>query len=162
MKLYLIFICLLLSACSSLPPVIKDARVTDITYDQASEDLDGYKNSLVRWGGVIVSVENNENSSLMRVMYYPLDNYDRPQLNEPSAGRFVIRSQEYLNPERYSVDREVTVLGVIDSDIGSTVGSNTRDWVPLIKSTAIHLWPINYRSNYYGNCRSCYFRQLFW
>lgn len=145
-----------------MPPAFTDARITDITYDQVSKNLDSYKNSLVRWGGIIVSVENNENSNLLQVMYYPLDAYGGPQLNEPSAGGFAVRSLEFLDPERYTIDREITVLGVIDNTTEPTMGGNTNGWMPLIKSTAIHLWPVNYHNNYYGNCRSCYFKQLFW
>ncbi len=163
MRLYLISICLLLSACSGLSPIFKDAQVTDITYDQVSEDIDHYKDSLVRWGGVIIDVENNEDFSLMQLMFYPLDYYGRPQLTKPSEGRFVIKSAEFLRPEHYySADREIIVVGVIDGDIELTTSNKTSVWVPLIKSTDIHLWPINYRGNYYGNCPSCYFRQLFW
>ncbi len=162
MRFYLISICLLLSACSGLSPVFKDVQVTDITYNQVSEDIDRYKNSIVRWGGVIIDVENNEDFSLMQLMFYPLDYYGRPQLNKPSEGRFVIKSAEFLHPEHYSADREIIAVGVIDGDIELTTSNKTSVWVPLIKATDIHLWTINYRNNYYSHCPSCYFRQLFW
>ena len=72
MRLYLIFIYLLLSACATLPPAFEDAQVTTISCRQVSADLDSYKNTSVRWGGVIVDVENDENFSLMQVLFYPL------------------------------------------------------------------------------------------
>jgi outer membrane lipoprotein len=50
MRRYLILTGLLLSACASLPPAIEDAQVEDVSYNQANADLDGYKNTLVRWG----------------------------------------------------------------------------------------------------------------
>ena len=162
MKLYLISICLLLSACASLPPAFEEAPVTNVTYDQVREDLEGYNKTLVRWGGVIVDVDNVENASLMQVIHYPLDYYGRPQLSKPSEGRFVIKSAELLDPEAYAAERELIVLGVIAGEIERTMRNETRVWLPLINATAIHLWPINYRGDYYGNCPSCYFRQLFW
>ncbi len=161
MKLYLIFIYILLSACSALPPAVKDAQVTEISYSQVSVDLDSYKNKSVRWGGVIVDVENDENFSLMQVLFYPLDYYGRPEIDKFSEGRFVIKSAKFLDPMVYTADREVIAVGVIDSEIERTV-DNKRSRMPLITSDAIHLWPINFRGNYFGNCRSCYFRQLFW
>jgi outer membrane lipoprotein len=161
MKLYLIFIYILLSACSTLPHAIKDAQVTDISYSQVSADLDSYKNTSVRWGGVIVDVENEENFSLMQVLFYPLDYYGRPEIDKFSEGRFVIKSAKFLDPMVYTVDREVIAVGVIDSEIERTVDNKSLR-VPLITSDAIHLWPINFRGDYFGNCRSCYFRQLFW
>jgi len=86
MKLYLLTICLLLSACTSLPPAFDNAPATDVTYNQARDGLARYHNTLVRWGGVIVSTEIIENTSLMEVTHYPLDHYGRPQLDETSEG----------------------------------------------------------------------------
>jgi len=162
MKLYLISICLLLSACTSLPPAFDNAPATEVTYNQVREDLAGYHNTLVRWGGVIVNVENVDDASLMEITHYPLDHYGRPQIDETSEGRFVIKSVELLDPETYAAEREIIVLGVIDGDIERTMSNETRVLLPLINSTAIHLWPMNYRNNYYSHCPSCYFRQLFW
>jgi len=161
MRLYLIFIYLLLSACATLPPAFEDAQVTAISCRQVSADLDSYKNTSVRWGGVIVDVENDENFSLMQVLFYPLDYYGRPELNKPSEGRFVIKSAKFLDPIVYAADREVISVGVIDGEIERKI-DNKRFRVPLITSDTIHLWPINFRGDYFGNCRSCYFRQLFW
>ena len=162
MKLYLISICLLLSACASLPPTFDNAPATEVNYNQVREDLARHHNTLVRWGGVIVSTENIENISLMEITYYPLDHYGRPRLDETSDGRFVIKSAKALNPAIYATEREIIVLGVIDGDIKRAISNEKRAWMPLINSTAIHLWPINYRGNYYRHCPSCYFRQLFW
>jgi outer membrane lipoprotein len=106
-------------------------------------------------------VENNENFSLMQVLFYPLDYYGRPQINKPSAGHFVIKSAELLDSVDYALDREIVAVGAIDGEIVRTI-NNQSAWVPQITSMAIHLWPINYRGEYFGNCRSCYFRQLFW
>ncbi len=162
MKIYWVLIGLLLSACSSLQPVFKDTPITDITYGQSSDNLESYKNSVVRWGGVIVGVENTKNASLLQVIYYPLDYYGRPQLNEINKRYFVIHSKELLDRQDYTAEREITVLGVINGDTEQIIGNNKNIRVPLIDSTAIHLWPINYRNDYFGHCPSCYFRQLFW
>ncbi len=162
MKRYLISIYLLLSACTGLPPAFDNVPATEVTYNQTREDLGSYYNTAVRWGGVVVGVENAENASLMEITHYPLDHYGRPQIDEISEGRFVIKSTELLDPETYTTEREIIVLGVINGDIEWTTSNKTRVFLPLINSTAIHLWPMNYRNNYYRHCPSCYFRQLFW
>lgn len=162
MKLYWILIGLLLSSCANLQPIFKDAPVADITIEQANDNLESYKNTMVRWGGVIIGVKNTEEASLLQVIYYPLDYYGRPQSNEINTRHFVIHSKEHLNHKDYAVEREVTVLGVIEGNIEQIISNNKTNRVPLIKSTAIHLWPINYHNNYFSHCPSCYFRQLFW
>jgi len=143
MKLYLLLPCLLLSACAGLPSAVRDAPAVDVSYNQVSRDINNYKDVSVRWGGVIIDVENEEHSSLMQVLFYPLDFSGRPQLNKPGEGRFVIKSPEFLDPAVYSKDKEITVAGVIEGDIERTVGKRTIQ-VPLLSATAIYLWPTYY------------------
>lgn len=161
MRLYLIFIYLFLGACSTLPPAFDDEMTKGISYRQVSADLDSYQDATVRWGGVIVDVEDDEEFSWMQVSYYPLDYYGRPVSNKPSEGRFVIKSDKFHEVTPYEADREIIVVGVVDGKIERKIGDKYLH-LPLIRATAIHLWPINYRGDYYDYCRSCYYRQLFW
>lgn len=151
MRLSLPLIFLLLTACSSMPSVIREMDVMSISYSRVNQETENYKNAPVRWGGTIVDVENEEEFSLMQVLFYPLDYYGQPQLDKPE-GRFVIKSNEFLDPAIYASDREITVVGLIDGKIERTVG-NKKISVPLITSTALYLWPVRYHnnpSNYYG------------
>ena len=147
MKLYLFLPYLLLSACAGLPPTIKNAPALPISYYQVSHNINDYKDAPIRWGGVIINVENEAQSSLMQVLFYPLDNSGRPQLNQPAEGRFVVKSPEFLDPAIYTEDKEITVAGAISGNIERTVGKRIIQ-VPLISATAIHLWPIY--ANRYG------------
>lgn len=137
----LLLLYLLLSGCAGLPPAIKNAPAINATYSQISHDINNYTDAPVRWGGVIIEVENEEQASLMQVLYYPLDFNGRPQLHKKGEGRFVVKSAEFLDPVFYSKDREITVAGVITGDIERTVGKRIIR-VPLLSATAIHLWPI--------------------
>ncbi len=139
---------LLLSGCAGLPPAIGNAPAINIPYNQLSHDVNNYKDAPVRWGGVIIDVENEEYASLMQVLYYPLDFSGRPQLHKAGEGRFVVKTTEFLDPEVYTKDREITVAGVISGDIERTVGKRIIQ-VPLLSATAIHLWPTY--PNYYDN-----------
>jgi outer membrane lipoprotein len=79
MRLYLFLFCLFLGACTSLPKTMRNANVADVTYTQASQNIDGHKDVLVRWGGIIIDVENEENFSLVQALFYPLSFSGRPQ-----------------------------------------------------------------------------------
>jgi outer membrane lipoprotein len=150
MKRHLLSICiLLLSACSNLPPLIEDPPLFDISYSQATPNIAHYKDAPVRWGGVIIGVENEQNFSLVQVLYYPLNSYGRPRLDEPNEGRFLIKSPEFLDPAVYTKDTEITVAGTLKGDIERTVGNKTLR-LPLISSTVIHLWPAYVPGGYYG------------
>ncbi|MBY0475506.1 MAG: Slp family lipoprotein [Nitrosomonas sp.] len=138
----------LLSGCAGLPPAIGNAPAINVSYNQLSHDINNYKDEPVRWGGVIINVENEKNASLMQVLYYPLDFGGRPQPHKAGEGRFVVKTTEFLDPEVYAKDKEITVVGVIAGDIEQTVGKRIIQ-VPLLSATAIHLWPIN--PSYYIN-----------
>lgn len=162
MRFYILLISLLLlSGCSALPSVFSDARIKDVAYAQVLADAESYTNTMVRWGGVIIGLENEESQNTLKVMSYPLDYYGRPDIDSESEGYFVIKSPERLDPEQYTAGRELVAVGVIE---GKTVPSPGHDSIglPVIKASGIHLWPVAYRSNYYWHCPSCYFQQLYW
>jgi len=123
-------------------------NVVDITYSQVSENIDSLRNVPVRWGGIIIDVENEEDFSLIQILSYPLNFSGRPQLDETHDGRFVIKSTEFLDPMVYAKDNEISVVGTLDSYIQRTVGKKIIR-VPLIQSMAVHLWPKR-QNNYYG------------
>jgi len=139
MKCNLIWLCLFLSACSSLPPVIEDAPEIDISYKQAQQNIASYKNAKVRWGGVIVDVENEQQFSLVQVLLYPLNGYGRPKLDKPNEGRFLIKRSDFLDPAVYKKDTELTVAGTLIEDAERKIGNKTLR-LPVIAADVIHLW----------------------
>lgn len=147
MKRFLFLPCFLLSACAGLPSTVRDVPTEQVSYDQVNNDIDRYKDVSVRWGGVIIDVENEEHTSLVQVLFHPLDFTGRPRLNKRSEGRFVIKSSEFLDPAVFSSDREITVAGVIEGHIERTVGNRTIQ-VPMLSAIAIYLWPNHYNRYY--------------
>ena len=138
MKRHLLSICILLSACSNLPPAIEDPPLYDISYSEATRGIAHYKDAPVRWGGVVINVENEQNFSLVQVLYYPLKCYGRPRLDKPHEGRFLFKSPEFLDPAVYKTDTEITVAGTLKGDVERSVGNKTLR-LPLISSTVMHL-----------------------
>ncbi|MEQ1638749.1 MAG: Slp family lipoprotein [Methylococcales bacterium] len=122
MKLYLLLISLLLCGCSSLPTAIKDAPDLAVSYAQAKQNINSYKNTPVRWGGVIIEVENEQSYSLLQVVYYPLNYTGRPQLSKAPEGRFVVKSTDFLDPAIYTKNKEITLAGVLNGDIERIIG----------------------------------------
>lgn len=147
MKCYLLINCLLLAACSHLPSAIENPPLYDISYGQAIQDINHYKNAPIRWGGIIVDVENEQNASLVQILFYPLSSSGRPMLDEANEGRFVIKSPQFLDPAIYSPNTPITVAGTLTGDIERTIGKKTLR-LPLISATALHLWPSQLDSYY--------------
>jgi len=149
MKLYLLMIFLSLGACSGLPKGMQEIQGTDVPYIEVNQNTENYKGALVRWGGIIIDVENEEDFSLIQAMFYPLDYTGRPQSDSAHGGRFVIKSSEFLDPVVYAKDNEITVVGALNGDIARTVGKKTIR-VPLLLSAVIHQWPHRNQYNGYG------------
>ena len=82
MKICLYLFCLFLGACTNMPKAIQHMNVVDITYSEASQNIERHKNVPVRWGGIVIDVENEEDFSLIQVLSYPLNFSGRPQLDE--------------------------------------------------------------------------------
>ena len=148
MKRYLLVICLLLAACTNLPKAIKDPPLYDISYTQVIQDIAKYKNAPVRWGGIIIDVENEQNFTRVQVLYYPLDSDGRPRTDQPNEGRFLFKTPEFLDPAVYNKNSEITVAGTLIGDIEHTIGKKVMR-LPLIASTTIYQWPAYRYSNYY-------------
>lgn len=148
MKSYALVFCLLLTACSHLPPAIENAPLYDVSYQQAAQNITHYKDAPVRWGGVIVEVENEQNASLVQVLYYPLNGYGKPQTDETNPGRFVFKTEKFLDPAIYSKNSLVTVAGNLAGNIDCVIGKKNLS-LPLINASTIYLWPPQI-DNYYG------------
>lgn len=140
MRTCLLLFCLLLGACVA-PIASNDMGIVDITYSQAVQGLSSNEDVLVRWGGVIIEVENEEKFSILQVKSYPLNYLGRPQLDKLSEGHFVIKGAEFPNPVVYAKNMEITVVGTLKGDIERTVdGEIIR--VPLILLSSITKKPI--------------------
>jgi outer membrane lipoprotein len=142
MKRYLLLSFLLLSACSTLPVAIKNPPLHDISYTEATtQKITNFKDAPVRWGGTIVEVENEQNFTLVQVLYYPLDSDGEPKIDKSHQGRFVFKTPKFLDPAVYTANAKITVAGTLADDVESTVGRKVLR-VPLILATTIYLWPV--------------------
>ena len=158
MKRYLSLTFLLLSACSTVPVAIKNPPLHDISYTEATtQNITNFKDAPVRWGGIIVDVENEQNFSLVQVLYYPLDSGGEPLKEKSNAGRFVFKSPLFLDPAIYVINAKITVAGTLTGDIERMVGKKVLR-VPLISATTIYLWQDYDYDSYYDNLcyGSCY------
>ncbi|MDT8364066.1 MAG: Slp family lipoprotein [Nitrosomonas sp.] len=135
-----------LGACGSMPPAIRDFSAIDMPYQLASQNTDSYQGTPIRWGGTVIEVENETDSSLVQILYYPLDRNGFPQTNQPSEGRFAVRTSDFLDPAILAKNSKVTVIGTLAGGAERTIG-NKLIHIPLILSEGIYLWPKDYDVN---------------
>ena len=128
---------------TSTPPLLTDTRVVNVSYSEASS----HKNDVVRWGGFIIDVQNEEDFSLIQIRSHPLDYKGHPRVHKPSEGDFVVKTSKSLDSGIYVKYSEVTVVGILDSDISLPVdGENIS--LPLIVLTGPEKYPYIWSEDY--------------
>ncbi len=143
---------LMLGACATQPPVeLATGTFTDITPLAAqTRNLTG---SRVRWGGTVASVSPKKNETCFQLVGHSLNSDARPKEEDKSDGRFMACASGFYDPAIFTVGREVTVVGILQTPIVGKIGDYDYRF-PLVSVEAIYLWPkreprVNYSTPYY-------------
>lgn len=153
---------LVLSGCSSqVPELIRTAPAGDIRVDEVQQKQgERFSGSEVRWGGHIISVHNQAESTLIEVLSRKLSDKGKPVADSKSRGRFMARIPGFLEPEEYPKDRLITVTGKVKDVMEQSVGSYPYPY-PVVDVEAHYLWPkvqnYHHRHHYYDPFYSPYF-----
>jgi len=138
---------LLLTACATTPPAIRQAPPGDLQLGEARDDISAHRGTPVRWGGVIVSVENKDNETWIEVLEHKLSRFGEPKRYSPSAGRFLIRVSRFLDPLLYTKGREITVIGILEGDVERSIGKQPYSF-PVVKADEHYLGRPDRRYSY--------------
>jgi outer membrane lipoprotein len=141
---------LLLTGCqSSIPLEIRQSLPGSPDLAQVrGGGIESFQGARVRWGGVIVLVENKADETWVEVAARELGSYGRPAVGDISPGRFIARVEGFLDPAVYRADRQLTVYGVVESAYNRAIGERPYSY-PVIKVERLYLWPEYLRQNYY-------------
>jgi outer membrane lipoprotein len=130
---------LLLAGCSNVPVAIKTAPQPDWQLNQISGKAASHQNEVVRWGGQIVKVENNDSGSLLHIAQFPVNSYGRPDETADSQGRFLARTADFIDPYIYKSGTLVTVAGKIADEQSVTVDKKNMT-IPVVEIGQIYRW----------------------
>ncbi|MGF1613713.1 MAG: Slp family lipoprotein, partial [Gammaproteobacteria bacterium] len=98
-----------------------------------------YAGKPVRWGGSIVSVNNEESGAWIEVVDHELNRYGMPEIRDRSPGRFMIRTAQFLDPAIYAPGRLVTVAGTLTGGREGSIGAYIYHF-PVVRPINLHLW----------------------
>lgn len=123
-KYFFILLCVLIMIGSwGCGPTVPRDIVQKVTWKKdfktLQADADQYVDEYVIFGGRIISTDNQRDNSEITVLQFPLDSSNRPQMEKESNGRFLIRSDSFLDPEIYAPGKLVTAAGRL-------IGAQTR------------------------------------
>jgi outer membrane lipoprotein len=148
MKYLTILFVVLLTACNSKLPVdIQYAPAEDLQLKQVVNAVPEYQGKPVRWGGEIITVTNDDGSSLLEIKQLSLNSYGFPLLNKPSYGQFIAKSKQYFDPEEYQAGLLITFSGIITAEEMKREIRRKDYYLPIIDITTTKLWPYYKSSN---------------
>ena len=127
-----------LAACVSVPESLQSPVTNMVTYEQAVMD-NVSSGTAARWGGVVASVENTPEHSIIEIVHYPLKANGRPNLRQASIGRFKAVFDGFIDPMVFKKDRVVSVLGALAQPMNGMVGEQPYTY-PSLQVSGYHLW----------------------
>lgn len=94
---------------------------------------------VVRLGGVILNVANEERGTVLEILEKPLNWRGRPKPGDASGGRFMAVFGTFLDKAIYRPHRAVTIIGEIIGVETAPLGEMAYDY-PLLSGRGITLW----------------------
>jgi len=141
---FIVLIAVVLQACAThsiQQPVVSPAQLS------SSPDLVAKGNELL-WGGEIVSVVNESDSTLLEILAYPLKTSGEPATGYTSIGRFLADREGFLEPHEYPAGSRVTVkgplLGFKDGKVDEAIYR-----YPALDAVELTLWPAEIMNQYH-------------
>lgn len=131
---------MLLSACATKPPLDAPEAVRDVAPAEAVQQVEQLQGTQLLWGGRIIDSSNLEDKTRLEVLAYPLNEAQRPQLDRPPLGRFLVTRPGYLETATYAPGRLVTVSGELDGVREGRIGEAHYRY-PELRAEQVHLWP---------------------
>ncbi len=147
-----------LLGCASNPPIGSSEQIeASPSIVTVLQDIDAHSGEAVQWGGTIASIENKQGETWLEIVSRDLKASGKPKRSDKTGGRFIVKADEFLEPEIYQKGRAVTVLGSLSGSQAGLIGEQPYLF-PVVTSEEIKLWPeyqdnprqINYGWSYYG------------
>lgn len=129
-----------LTACAG---GISKQTQSQITYfgpfDAVQQQPQKYQGETVMWGGRIIETVSSEKASEIVVLQLGLGGQNRPQDDDQSKGRFLIRSNRFLDPALYPQGTLITVVGPLKGTETRPIGQMEYRY-PVMDVIEIKKW----------------------
>lgn len=131
----------LFTACAG--GISKQAR-SQVTYfepfKQLQQETEKYRGETVMLGGRIVDVQVAAGATELVVLQLELAGSTRPVNNDNSQGRFMVRSDQFIDPAIYPQGTLITVVGHVSGAETRNIGAMPYRY-PVIDIVEIKKWP---------------------
>jgi outer membrane lipoprotein len=136
----IVLLLLLLGCAAGISPKVRSQVTYAGTFSDVQKAPDKYIGKIVIFGGKILNTQASPSASELTVLHLRTDSRDRPKDGDQSEGRYLIQSDQFLDPAIYKKEALLTVVGRITGSEVRAIGA--FDYVhPKLKAIEIKLWP---------------------
>ncbi len=136
-----IFFIMLVMGCAA---GISQQSRSKVTYTGSFSALqktpDVYKGEVIILGGRIIETKASSPLSELTVLQLALGSSGRPENLDQSEGRFIVQTNQLLDPAIYQKDMLLTVVGTLKGSKVLSIGGFEYTY-PLVELVEIKLWP---------------------
>jgi outer membrane lipoprotein len=127
-----------LAGCATVPKQLAGDNFQAITPQQAARQAS--HGDRVRWGGDIVKVVPQPDSTCFEILSRDLSGDTRPKPRSHSSGRFIACAKGFYDPEVYKKDRDITVTGTLAGTQQHKIGEYEYTYA-TVDADNVYLWP---------------------
>ncbi|MFV1993215.1 MAG: Slp family lipoprotein [Acidiferrobacterales bacterium] len=140
---------LLIASCASnVPKEISSSPSPKVGLVAAQKIINAHIGKPVRWGGMIIRIDNQQDKSILEILAKPLNTYGQPIPNVASPGRFLVEITGFVDPSLYAPGREMTVYGTLTGLRKKKIGEHNYDY-PVVNGSKYYLWTQPVNTGYY-------------
>jgi outer membrane lipoprotein len=138
--LFIVATLLICTACAPvISPEVRAGVDPQLSFTDIAANPEAHVGKMVLLAGTIIEAKNLREGTRLEVLQFPATRRGRPQVGEPSGGRFLVIAPGYLETEVYRPGRAITVAGRITGVREFPVGETVYPY-PLLEPQELHLW----------------------
>ena len=111
----------------------------DLKFREVKEHPERYRGRTVVFGGTIARVIHLEGQSVLEIVERPLGFRLEPQLTDETGGRFLVRTEKFLDDKIFQSGRKITVAGKVTEPETRSLGESQYTY-PTLVLREHHLW----------------------
>ena len=129
-----------LTACApALSKQFREKALPPVSFNELLSDPNTHMGRNIILGGYILEVNNESDGSRLAILQAPLDFQNRPHSRDKSKGRFLARTDKFIDPEIYKKERKLTVGGMVAGVSAQPLGDRIYRY-PVIEVEELYLW----------------------
>ncbi len=119
-----------------------------VAFKELQSDPDKFTGAWVMLAGVIIDSSIVKEGTHIEILQKPMDGDGRPLDTDATEGRFLVQTDQFLDPAIYRQGRLITVIGVVAGKESMPIDEIVYQY-PLLNAKGLHLWRPSYGPRFF-------------